>query len=578
MEKLKRPSLSALLSAAALAVIAFLALTTVYSSDDFSYSTYFDNGIRGYLPLAVQHYQTMNGRALVHLAAHLILHFGSVCFCLVCLGCCAAIPLLTAPRKDRGTAVCLFLSLFLAMPMGILNQGVLWISAFCNYTLPCAMLCALAALLFRREAGRGSRIAGAVLALLCGATTEQSGVMALAAAALYLCVCLRDRRKDLGHGLLCLVLTAVGYGTIYLSPSTRQRFLSETQTGAASSFLSSLVGGLRSENGIFQASVLFPLLLTALFLLCAYRLRRSKCFRAVALLGVPAVWAAYLMPWNLGAAALLGVYGLAALTGLLLMWEREERIGALMLCAVASACIMLPTNSIDHRSMVPLYLLLSAATAALGAELLGSTDRALRSGALAAVFLAGMLCIAPSVKGYWSNYQVDRMNRQHVEEYRRTGILRYCMDYDMDHTWMKPCHDGMFQLDYLRANGLDTATVVHYYSSVHPAVYLDGQTLPFPAVTQTGDTMLLPLRGVIEGLGGTVEAAGHEITVTLEGRSYRISREREYEGLADVEGEGLTATYRCSTRLSSFSMERGFFETLFGVVVTQDEAGVHISR
>lgn len=581
MDRRKRPSPSGLFSAAALAVIAFLALTTVYSSDDFSYSTYFDNGFSGYLPLMVQHYTTMNGRALVHLAAHLILHFGNVCFCLVCLGTCILIPLCTSQHRACGATLCLFLSFFLAMPRGLMNQGVMWISAFCNYMLPCAMLCGLLALLFHPNANRPRMAAAVVLSLLCGATTEQSGAMALAAVALYIACSLRDRKPRLLHGLACLACAAVGYGTIFLSPSTQRRFLEETKAEEASSFLTSLLHGLRKEGALMRESILFPQLLTVLFLACGYCLYRRSGRRVWAIassLGIVAAWGGYFLSGE--AAVVLFLFALVVLGGLLLIWHRMELPGILMICAAASACIMLPTNSIDHRSLLPLYLLLSAATAVLAARSLTRTK--VRTTVLALAFLAGAACILPSISGYWHNLRIDQRNRQHLEEYRQTGTLRYCMDYDLDYTWIKPYHDGVFHLAYLDANGLSRSTDIYYYSSSHPAVYLDGKLLSFPAIELPEGEALLPLRAVVEGLGGTVEAVGYQVLVTLNGQTCQISRATEYAGVTtvtwtDPQGAEHSATYRCSTRMVRFCVAQEMLESFFGITVIRDDAGVQIS-
>jgi len=68
---------SVLLPVAFIGMITFI---SVYSADDFSYSTYFNNGIGGYVDMMVNHYQTMNGRVIVHVVAHLLLYFGNVSY------------------------------------------------------------------------------------------------------------------------------------------------------------------------------------------------------------------------------------------------------------------------------------------------------------------------------------------------------------------------------------------------------------------------------------------------------------------------------------------------------------------
>ena len=49
--------------------IAFLMAITVYSADDYWYSVFMDGGLENFLELTRYHYETFNGRVLVHIGA-----------------------------------------------------------------------------------------------------------------------------------------------------------------------------------------------------------------------------------------------------------------------------------------------------------------------------------------------------------------------------------------------------------------------------------------------------------------------------------------------------------------------------
>ncbi len=64
--KVREKALLFLLIIICLALVAFLAGITVYSSDDYWYSTFMDGGVARYFGMMKEHYLTCNGRNLVH--------------------------------------------------------------------------------------------------------------------------------------------------------------------------------------------------------------------------------------------------------------------------------------------------------------------------------------------------------------------------------------------------------------------------------------------------------------------------------------------------------------------------------
>ena len=114
------------MTALVFAAVAFLLLITVYSADDYWYSIFMDGSFKEWLELMRYHYETFNGRVLVHIAAQAILHFGNWFFALFGTAVCAAIPFFAgrAARTDAWTGrLCalIFGTGLLAMPLPTRN-------------------------------------------------------------------------------------------------------------------------------------------------------------------------------------------------------------------------------------------------------------------------------------------------------------------------------------------------------------------------------------------------------------------------------------------------------------------------
>lgn len=225
-------------AAAVYLALAFLMLITVYSSDDYWYSTFMDDGFAAYFDKMAYHYNEFNGRMLVHFIAQLILHCGNWLFALLGTALCLAVPCAASysaglEKRSWVSAALLFGVGVLAMSHTMLTRSLLWISAFCNYVLPTAMISGAVVLMQRATRDRLHRwwMAPTCLAcgFACGATTEQSGIIFILAALYYCAVCLFTNRGKLVYPLLCAATGALGVLTIFLSPATEKRFATETR-------------------------------------------------------------------------------------------------------------------------------------------------------------------------------------------------------------------------------------------------------------------------------------------------------------------------------------------------------------
>lgn len=553
---------------AAAAVILVLSMLTVYSSDDYGYALFFENGLLGYPALAVEHYCNVNGRALVHVFAHVILALGQWAFVLTCLASFLLMPWLclrTAEldREERSLGRCLFLLATLVMPPHILSEGVMWQSAFCNYVLPSVMICWLLMLL--RSGSRGWAVA---LSLLCGATTEQMGAVTVVVILLNAMTELRSRKLRPLWTLAELGCAAVGYLTIFLSPSTQARLLRETSLEEAAGLLESLRSGLLAQVGRLNDTPAVAVLVTVTLLAAALLLRKWSGWLP-AVLGTAGVWFGVLGPWQDHVLPWAVVYGILVIMAAVLLWNRHEVEGTLLMTAMASLIVMIPTQSNRDRCLLPMYLFLSIAAALLTVRAAKAVPGRVKNGVLCILTVCSLICCVPVLRGYWFNYQVERINAAHAAQWEPGEVLPYCMDYDMDYTYSKPyTFGGAYERDYLRTRDLDPDQVtLAYYASGAPTVYVNERQVRFPAMEHEGLRML-PLRTIVETAGGTVELQNDEIRVVLGDRSYSVAY--IYGGPAPVKWSDGETTCICMNGIAGFYLEERFFTELLQMELTDE--------
>lgn len=496
-------------------LLAYFAWTTVYSSDDYWYSTFWDQGLKRYLELMDYHYQQFNGRMLVHALAHIVLHFDRWAFVVMCSVLCSAVCFAmvrgTGMEKERYLcAVCLFLTGLLCMPLQIFNQGFMWISASCNYFFPAALVCLLALALERQSNW------SYLLAFLCGATTEQMGPASVALAGAYAVFGLL-RRKGAVRNLSCTGLAMLGALTIFLSPATARRTDARVHLDSLEMIWKTVRRCILLEAELLTANPAPLVVMFAILVLGAVVLRRTKGWKWPA---VPAAIGGVMLLMGSFSAELLRLYGFAAaflalgVMAVLLMVGGQAFAGGLVLTGLAAAAVMLPTGTIVARVMLPVYFLLLVSVCVLSVRVIRH-----RSALAVAGMVLAVLVSVPAVIGYWTNYQVDLLNRSFAWQDRDRFAIRYCTDYDMDYTWHKADSDPHFQAKYLESIGLPKQTRVAYFSRFEeniPIRYED-TTLIYSLRTKPDGKLMLPLREVIETMGGSVEWTRERLAVELDG-------------------------------------------------------------
>lgn len=527
-----RVNTARVLTAAALlalpAGLCLLALTTVYSADDFFYCTFFNGGLGGWFGKMTEHYLTFNGRMLVHVAATAILRAGNWLFAGTVLLCCVGIwyfsGLLLGRKGPERLSFLLFIAGILLMPRLIMVEGVLWISACCNYLLPTAMiLCQLCAIRWaEEEASRPAAAGGLALSFLCGATTEQSGLVACAAGLEAVLWALRFDCSRLKYGGACLLCSVLGLSTILLSPGTHIRIRAETGRGLGV-LLSGLPAGLAAAalvGGTAAAVVLLVLLRRW------WRAEKKRAVGAVLIAGPGLALAAGL--------AVLKRKAPAALELLKRPFRAQAELsancpamlvllGALFLClgvlycrstgrrslswaiavlppaclagialGVAPAvcyCLLLLGMSLtalafwlaEHRETGVLLGLAVISVAVMAATnsasyrtmlpfylfslcaLAGAAQTLLGEGrgiriAAGALALLALVRVGMWLPPCWENWRLDRRNQAGAEQARASGVLYYNVDYNLDYTHTKPFFSDYFLLSYLRSEDLSLNT------------------------------------------------------------------------------------------------------------------------
>ena len=566
---------------AILGLIGFTALITVYSSDDYWYSVFMDQGPLGYFKLMGEHYLTFNGRVLVHVVAHLILFAGNWLFALFVLGCCVAVPWLLwrTQRPSQGgylPYLVLFAIVLLAMPTPLYKQGMMWVSASCNYLLPTLLLCSLFPLATRVRDGQTldpkARRLLLAMAFLCGATTEQTGLMGILVVGYYWVSC-RWTGANRSRPLLWGALAALaGWLTIFCSPATLGRLFSETNTLGEATLAQKLVGGFMDQTQLLTGSLTVPLLLLAV-LLAGGVILFEKWGKAPWLWGlllpVVAVMAIPFCPEKFKAVLLLvALVGLLAMA-VLLLFTHQEWVGVLLLAAVGSLLVMLPTASVDARTLLPFYLLTAAAATAL----LAPAVPKLRFSVLALGVLV-VVAFVPTLQGFWYNHQVDALNRQHVVEAAGKTRLDYCVDYDMDYTEYKAHSDGYFMQKYVESVGRDlTNTKVWFYSNRYPTVFCAGTELSFPAMPE-GEDYALPVDEIVTAAGGTVYWHDGITDISYRGVDYTLTPKKGSSSakITWTDPQGVEQTYEseCEGLYTNICTRQGFVTDVLGIALERD--------
>ncbi len=199
--------------------------------DDLFYGRWGRLGFLELLERMVQHYQTANGRNLVHILDAVLLGSDfrvavARVFIALLLGTIALNLTRLASgdwKQAFGAAVLSACGIFL-LPAVLTRQSVYWITGAMNYVLPLALLLEYWVLLRATLAGKRGWVLTSVFALLSGLTVEQVSVMTVGLTVLYVGEYWLIRKKSFPKKALWpFFLSAAGALSILLAPSVAYR-------------------------------------------------------------------------------------------------------------------------------------------------------------------------------------------------------------------------------------------------------------------------------------------------------------------------------------------------------------------
>jgi len=219
-----------------IAAYAFLHQFVFLHADDFYYGLVSRGSFSDFIAFQIDHYQRLNGRAIVHVLITAILIFdltlwrlinplmlfGTIYFAAKCAGLALGID----SRGDRKQFQLLLISmaaLFLCFPIAITRETVFWLSGAFNYLYPMLLFFAAYYIFAKSLAQNKKTPILPLLTFLAAATMEQIGLMFMVA--LFLCFgghVIRKRKINWVH-ILSLLTAIAGILTVLYAPGVQRR-------------------------------------------------------------------------------------------------------------------------------------------------------------------------------------------------------------------------------------------------------------------------------------------------------------------------------------------------------------------
>ena len=591
LKNLKIYNILAILAICLLFSVLFVyALITVYSSDDYGYSLFLDNGISGWMKMMQNHYQFGNGRTFVHLLATAVLHFKNIVFALVFSVNLLVIAFcLRSKPVDKLSFWLIFLSGWILIPRPIMVEGVLWISGFCNYVFPIMMM-SLVFYMSRKALSENSYnwknvIILPVLSFLAGATTEQNGLAVLLLLVIIFIEAILDRSNK--YAKICflqILLVAAGLSTIFLSPATQSRVGNEMSAPV----WERIIVSLSMQKDIFMSSPVFSIIVAVFPILLLVNIYRKKGSIFITSLSVLAEICLFFVAYTEGE---FSAYSYGALLLILSIiaaacWFSGYRyIGSLLCFAAVTAIVMLPTQSSGYRTLLPMYVLLLMIVCELFCD--AKEGLVAKKGILAKLLVALAVVFAAlnavrDFPHYYYNHRVDMVNAEYAEQAKSSGNAYFCMDYNYMYTHTKPYQSGYFYLKYIETLRLASPPEhVYFYSKHLPAVYVNDVRMNSPGIPSVEGEWLMPMRDIVESLGGRVLWSRMRGTQILIGdKTYNFLRKDAGYELSWQDDEGwhdMAMPVNMAYNYYSVMLPAEFYRDILGLDVNISDSKIRIN-
>ncbi|MBR5535234.1 MAG: hypothetical protein IKU60_01165 [Clostridia bacterium] len=483
----------------------------ILQSDDYAYASYLKDGLGNFIKLTRDHFININGRAVVHfflqLTLSLPLFLTAFVKCVVLFGICF-FSLKLLPKNFPVLSLSFpsfFMLALLLSGREALKEAVMWHSGFFNYVFPALPLFYGLYLLHK-----GSPKA-LIMCTLAGTTTEQWGISAAVVFGIYLYLCADNNRmrKSLMR-YFPVLLTLLGYATIYLSPATVSRLLNFGHTELEKNLFD--IPRLAHVFFASGSTVFLTVLFCTLTIALAFTKKGAYSFLSCGLLPLLLIILLPLHHSYISTLIITACY--IFLCGVVFFIRNEAVISSLFFGALTSVIIMLPTNTFEPRITFPYALLLIIAS--LNMLSLFKFTKRISVITSISLFVACAVFFTPSFIGFYRNRLIERDNIQSVKNSHKDGTVNHCIDYDKDYALRQMFNDGSFYNSFIRLYNLEECKI-----SVTSKNNVAFDNLSFKGLMYNNEAYV-PLRLLLNELGGTVTTDGDTV-MTLNNKTLTLS-------------------------------------------------------
>lgn len=517
------PRHTVLISATAAAVVMLLIMQHLitFTYDDYYYSLFFQNGLRGFVEKNISHYLVRNGRVLVHIVAELLLSAGTTVYSivnlLILIGIFFSFGRLLNNVNSHLLLWAFSAALVLCVDYPVLRSWLLCPADSANYMLPALLIGWM--LLAKRS---GQKRSALILALLCGATTELYAFVAFAFIFLDEAATWLRRGKPGKLGCVMLICILTGLATIFLSPATRQRAGSEFSVqGIGTSFV-------QYANSIAAPYTSLPVL-TILCLLLGLDTSASSKFQRLGLPLSALLVGSCLLPRSTLLTSvvffLFCVYLLICAVAMILT-DQNRHCGIALITGLGTAAVMMFSSSCSIRVTIPFVLMMMVCSVHLLARLwMRITHRQKWIESAVALMLCGCLMMhIPTLIGIRENYRIMQENETAMATCTGNGIITY-QEYEPHYCSQQLFASSDFQRVYLDLLDLEHCTVQYCYQ-LGETVTINGK--PERILERSGRNYI-PLRAVIEAAGGEIQVISDRfLEIRLNGSCWLYQSPRLY--------------------------------------------------
>ncbi|MGM9551567.1 MAG: DUF6056 family protein [Clostridia bacterium] len=487
---------------------------SVLQSDDYYYSTFWQKGPLEFIRLTINHFKTVNGRAIVHFFAQTALFLPRILRAVFHSLVILAIGILSGKfigldksKKSLYIYLLLFYSAFYILSPKIMREAIMWTSAFYNYVFP-ALLILIALTLCKKK--------GFLTLLICfisGATTEQWGItsVAMICAVLYFSLPVRKTFDILLKHFSPVFMALLGYMTIFLSPAT----LSRITNFAHAEVSASLFDLQRFGETLFTSSAIHIVLFIVISMVPAFV---NKGRYSILLFGFMPLFFTLTHNIHHSYISSLIVFLCYLLLCLWVFYKSESCV--FILGAIVSLVIMIPTNTFEYRIAFPCVILLIISSLSILFSLKVHLHKKIILPVVSIVIIFSLALFYPTFMGFCKNYQIEKTNFDAIKDARNTSILYYNIDYNKNYAVRQMFNDGYFYQTFLSLYHLDNCKVILVSENNTPIKY-KGKILNVKGYMQDGITYI-PMRAFLEETGGTIKV-GSDVVMRLNGKSLTLS-------------------------------------------------------